>query len=64
VGGTLDEADKARVEGHVAECSHCASFGARYAALVQKARGALADPETEEAVLTRVRARLPRAGVT
>lgn len=62
VGGRLDPAERARVQEHVAACSQCASFGARYASLIEKARGALADPETEDAVLARVRARLPRTG--
>lgn len=58
VGGSLVDAERTRVEAHVAECSHCASFGGRYAELVRRARGVLDDPATEDAVLARVRARL------
>ncbi len=58
VRGGLEEKERQAVAAHVAECSHCASFGERYAKLVERARGVLDDPETEDAVLARVRARL------
>lgn len=61
VAARLDDRARAQVEGHVAECEHCASFGARYAALIDrvKAIAEAADGATEDdEIAARVRARL------
>ena len=48
--GDLDAAQKARVEAHVAGCSVCARFGARFATMLEdiRARVGLPDPRPED----------------
>ena len=43
VAGTLEPEVRVAVESHVSGCSQCASFGARYAALVARVRAGVAD---------------------
>lgn len=56
VAQRLDDATRAAVQAHVKECSHCASFGARYAALIDAVKKSV-EPE-DAAVTERLRARL------
>jgi|JI10StandDraft_1071094.scaffolds.fasta_scaffold2608523_2 anti-sigma factor RsiW len=58
VAGTLTSEARTQLEAHVAECQHCASFGARYAALIASV-GKTSVPEVDEAALaSRISARL------
>jgi anti-sigma factor RsiW len=50
VGGRLSDDDKGTLETHVNACVHCASFGARYARLIDRVRGVTADPSEDVAV--------------
>lgn len=52
--GTLAESDRARITTHVAACSECAKFGARYAEVVRALREADVSPAVAAALDARL----------
>lgn len=57
--GELNNADKAKIEAHLAGCEECTRFGGEFGAVVKALRTRLADDEVPTAVARKLDGVLP-----